>query len=324
MAGLSEETLSRYIVGAYAASPCTDGWKPDLESQLWEGLRAEGFVAGLELPFSGALHAYDPEWLVKSLPPEWSVVFTLIPGTMERLSRDAEFGLASSSEAGRRRALEFAAAARSAVAELHDRLGRCAVIAVEIQSAPRPSAGAEPSAEAFARSLDELRGWDWEGAVLSIEHCDAFVPGQAPAKGFLTVAAEITALRASGGNTPVGIAINWGRSAIEARDPEVPALHLRQARLAGALNGLIFSGATVEDPLYGNWADKHATFAEAKDDAHRLLTPARARDCLAVVKDVPLAFLGFKVQTLPKTLTVAERLAELRRTARILDEARAV
>ena len=310
-------------MGAYAASPCTDGWKPDLESEFWLALHAESFVSGLELPFSGALHAHDPEWLLRVLPTDWSVVLTLIPGTMERLARDAEFGLASSSEPGRRRALEFTAAAREAVALMHGRLGRRAVIAVEIHSAPRPSAGAEPSADAFRRSLDELRGWDWEGAVLSVEHCDAFVPGQAPAKGFLTLSAEITAIRASQGSAPVGAAINWGRSAIEARDPGVPELHVSQAQQAGVLNGLMFSGATVDDPLYGDWADKHAPFAASANDAQKLLTSSRAKACLTAVANAPLAFLGFKVQTLPKELTVAQRVAELRRTARILDEARA-
>lgn len=314
-----EESL-RYIVGAYAASPCTDGWKPELESEFFSALHAAGFVAGLELPFTGVVHAHDPEWLFRALPADWSVVLTLIPGTMERLARDPEFGLASSVEDGRRRAMAFASSARDAVFLLNDRLGRRAVTAVEIHSAPRPAVGVEPSAVAFHRSIDELRRWDWQGAVLSVEHCDAFVPGQPPAKGFLSLSAEITAIRASGGPTPIGVAINWGRSAIEARDPEMPALHLEQARAAGVLNGLIFSGATVGDSLYGDWADKHAPFAVSERDPHRLLTARRTRACLAVVKDAPLAFLGFKIQTLPKELAVADRVAELRRSAQILDK----
>jgi hypothetical protein len=306
-------------VGAYAASPCTDGWSPELESEFFAALRAEGFVAGLELPFAGAVHAHDPEWLFRSVPADWSVVLTLIPGTMERLARDPEFGLASSAEPGRRRAMEFAAAAREAVRVLNERLGRRAVIAVEIHSAPRPAAGVEPSAVAFHRSIDELRRWDWQGAVLSVEHCDAFVPGQPPAKGFLPLSAEITAIRSSGGSTPIGIAINWGRSAIEARDPEVPALHIEQARHAGVLNGLMFSGATLDDTLYGHWADKHAPFAVSDRDAHRMLTAKRVHACLAAAQGASLAFLGFKIQTLPKDLSVADRVAELRRSAQILD-----
>jgi len=316
--------MGRYVVGAYAASPCTDGWKPALESELFDGLAAAGFVGGLELPFSGAIHGHDPDWLLRSIRPEWSIVLTCIPGTMERLSRDPEFGLASSSEAGRRRALDFAAAARDGVQQLEEGLGRRAVVAVEVHSAPRTVASAEPLSDAFRRSLDELRGWDWRGAVLSVEHCDAFVPGQDPSKGFLGLGAEIEAILASRGATPIGVAVNWGRSAIEARDAGVPELHLRQARQRGVLNGLIFSGATVGDPLYGDWADRHAPFSASPADAEqRLLTAARARGCLEAVKGLPLAFLGFKVQTLPKSLTVAERVAELQRTARLLDQAAA-
>jgi hypothetical protein len=309
--------MGRYFVGAYAASPCTDRWQPALESELFDGLAAAGFVSGLELPFSGSLHR-DVDWLMRSIRPDWSIVLTCIPGTMERLAQDAEFGLASSSEAGRRRALDFAAAARNSVEQLEQGLGRRAVVAVEIHSAPRPAPSAEPLSDAFRRSLDELRGWDWRGAALSVEHCDAFVPGQAPSKGFLAIGSEIDAILASRGATPIGLAVNWGRSAIEARDPGVPELHVRQARLRGVLNGLIFSGATIGDPLYGDWADRHAPFAASAADEARLLTAARAKACLDAAQG-PLAFLGFKIQTLPKTLTVAERLAELKRTADLLD-----
>jgi hypothetical protein len=312
--------MARYVVGAYAASPCTDGWNPELESRFFAALDEAGFVSGLELPFAGKIHAHDPEWLIRNIRRDWSIVLTAIPGTMGKLGADPEFGLASSSDAGRGRALDFAASSREAVVRLNEGLGRRAVIAVEIHSAPRPSSGVEPTAEAFRRSLDELRGWDWQGAVLSIEHCDRFVPGQTPEKGFLALASEIVALRASAGVTPVGVAINWGRSAIEARSAEVPLLHIQQAREQGVLNGLIFSGAASADPLYGDWADRHVPFGSERD-AHRLLTPARARACLAAVKGLPLAFLGFKIQTLPKELGVPERVDVLRRTAQILDEA---
>src|SRR5262245_54721227 len=120
--------MSRYVVGAYAASPCTEAWNAALESELFDGLDRAGFVGGLELPFSGAVHAHDADWLTRSVRPDWSIVLTCIPGTMERLSRDPEFGLASSSDDGRRRALEFHRAAREAVEALERGLGRRVVI----------------------------------------------------------------------------------------------------------------------------------------------------------------------------------------------------
>jgi hypothetical protein len=278
-------------------------------------------VSGLELPFTGALHAQDPEWLLSNLRPAWSIVLTLIPGTMDRLGTDPTFGLASSVDSGRERAVQFVASAREAVKTLNARGGRARVVAVEIHSAPRPAPGVEPSADAFRRSLDTLRSWDWEGAALSVEHCDAHVAGQKPAKGFLSLADEIAAIRRSRGATPVGLAVNWGRSAIEGRSADTPRQHVEQARAAGVLNGLMFSGATVGDALYADWADMHAPFARNEQDKARLLTPARAAECRAAAKGAALAFAGFKIQTLPKDLSVPERVAELRRSARILDAA---
>lgn len=311
--------MARYIVGAYAASPCKDGWDPDLEARYFDALDEAGIASGLELPFVGALHAHDPDWLIRNIRPHWSLVLTQIPGTMGRLGKDAEFGLASSSEEGRVRALAFSAAARDAVDRLHQGLGRRAVVAVEIHSAPRPAANAEPMADAFRRSLDTLRGWDWQGAVLAIEHCDRFVPGQRPEKGFLGIDSEIAAIHGSHGRTPVGISVNWARSAIEARDTGVPLLHLKQACDERVLNGLIFSGVATKDPAYGDWTDTHAPLAVSEGEGGLLLTPARVRECLAAVQGATLAFLGFKIQPMPKDLTVPQRIEVLRRTAQILD-----
>src|SRR5437899_3094981 len=83
------------------------GWIPDLESRFFGALDEAGFVSGLELPFTGTLHPHDPAWLIRNIRRDWSVVLTAIPGTMGRLGADAEFGLASSSAAGRSRALDF-------------------------------------------------------------------------------------------------------------------------------------------------------------------------------------------------------------------------
>jgi hypothetical protein len=313
--------MARYIVGAYAASPCTDGWNADLESRFFSALEQAGFVGGLELPFTGAVHPHDPDWLLRNVRRDWSIVLTTIPGTMGQLAKDPEFGLASSSDPGRAQAVGFLSSAREAVQRLNEALGRPAVLAVEIHSAPRPAAGVEPQSDALRRSLDEVRDWDWGGAVLSVEHCDAHIAGQPPEKGFLDLDAEIAAIRASAGDTAVGVAVNWGRSAIEARDPQAPRRHLQRARDQGVLNGLIFSGAAMGDALYGDWADRHAPFAAGEDDRHRLLTAARARECLGAVEGMTLRFLGFKIQPLPKELSIPERVGVLRRAAEILDQA---
>ncbi len=310
----------RYLIGAYAALPSTGVGNAALEASLLRALGEAGFVGGLEAPYSGP-RPHDPDWLVRQVRPGWSCVLTCIPGTMAKLAANPAFGLASSDPEGRRLAIEFHAAARDAVGHLHRALGRVAVTTVELHSAPRPTGGVWPTREALRLSLDELRSWDWEGAALAVEHCDRAVAGRTPAKGFLSLEEEIAALTESRGRTSAGVAINWGRSAIDERDADGPRRHVLRAREAGLLRGLVFSGAAVADELYGDWEDSHAPFATESSDSRWLLTPARARACLAAAGVTSLEFLGLKIQPLPTTLGVAERVAVLARAARILDEA---
>jgi hypothetical protein len=247
---------------------------PDLslEPAYYEGLRALPFITGLEIPFYGKPIGDG------LLDPRWNNVLTCIPGVMLELAQNPAFGLASGDEAGRQAALAFTERARQAVHGLNRHFGRAVVRAVEIHS-----------------------------ARLSVEHCR--VPGHAPAKSFLALGEEIAALRQSQGATPAGILINWGRSAIEGRDAAGPYAHLK---LAGdLLDGLMFSGATSADPLYGAWADSHAPFA--RECPNSLLTEDRAKECLKILP--PQSFVGFKMQALPATLTVEERIEFIRRCA---------
>ena len=308
-------TAGRYIVGAYAASPGGDA-----EGEYFAALREADFIEGLELQFTGVLHG-DEEWLLRNLRPDWSYVLTTIGGTMLRLGRDPEFGLASESAVGRQRALDYLGKARQAAARLNAHFGRRNVRAVEIHSAPRGESAAGVSAEALRRSLDELRSWDWDGAELVIEHCDALTTGHPPDKGFLPLEAEIQAVRASAGAVPVGIGVNWGRSAIEARDAGAPARQVALLREEKLLSGVIFSGVTVGDAHFADWADRHAPFAEAPDHGQRLLNAARLAECLAAIGGAPLGFLGLKIAMVPGELSPAARVSELRRCAGMLDAA---
>ena len=58
------------------------------------------------------------------------------------------------------------------------------VVAVEIQSAPRGIATPAPDPGALQETLAVAANWDWCGASLAIEHCDAFRAGRPHAKGF--------------------------------------------------------------------------------------------------------------------------------------------
>jgi hypothetical protein len=292
-------------VGAYAASASLD---EEAETALYAGLAGMG-VAGLEQPFFGTLHRRDEGWLVGQIRPDWTLVVTALPGEMDRLDADKHFGLASADPDGRERAVDFLEAARLSVLKLHRALGRRAVRAVMVHSAPRlGGSGAKSSLEAFADSLTELRGRDWQGAGLLVEHCDAAVPGRTPDKGFLRIEDDVMAVKLSSGATPAAVAINWGRSALETRTAEGPLAHIGRAVQAELLGGLFFSGISPNHPEYGSWRDSHVPFATSCPGS--LLTPAYAKAALAAAPSCPI--VGLKLQTKPASLTVPERLAVIR------------
>ncbi len=296
----------KLTVGAYAAFPSLhQGPQPELDSQFMDGLRSFPEIGGLEIPFFG--ETPDHLSLLKSEDSKWSHVLTLIPGVMNHLKKDALFGLASKDDHGRLRALDFYREAHQALIETNNRLGRRAFSLVEVHSAPQlgKQGVVSSSTEALIRSLDTLRELDWQGAELAIEHCDAFIPNQVPSKGFLPLDREIDAIQGSSGRTPCGILINWGRSAIEGRSAQTPLDHLLKVKKTGLLRGLIFSGATPTNPLYGDWVDSHAPF----DAENSLLTAETARLAVKTAGGIQgLRVYGLKMQTLPATMTVPERL----------------
>lgn len=317
-----------YLCAAYNAAPVTQPWDGAVEAAYYRMLKGLPRIGLLELPLhaTGELHAQAQDWMLEQLHPGWDFVLTLIPGTLQCVQKSPVFGLASTDEAGRAAALRLADHAREAVWRVNARFGRKAVRWVELHSAPRQGTpGIAGSAEALAASLRELQRWDWDGAGLAIEHCDRYVAGQRPEKGFLTLEQEMEAIRHAGQAVPLGIVINWGRSAIEARDPEAPLRHIRTARAAGLLRGITFSGCTAHDAYYGEWLDQHAPFAPfpgaAGGCANSLLTVERAAACLREASAATLDFVGFKVQPLPAILTVEQRMAMLAHTMAALDRA---
>ncbi len=308
----------KFFVSSYALASSGEPWDRAGEAALFEGL-ARLDIAGLELPYYGTLHRRDDGWLIERLDPRWRFMVTLLPGTMERLAQDPRFGLASADEAGRARALGFAAQAARTLAHLRDYLGRPAIAAVVVHSAPRLGGGAAASPAAFADSLSKLRALDWSGAELLVEHCDAFVPAHPPEKGFLRIEDECAALALSSGSTRARALINWGRSAIEARDAEGAPAHLRPAREAGLLAGIFFSGATASHPDYGVWKDSHAPFEKSCPES--LLSRAAAKKALVAAGDAD--YIGLKIQPLPASLGVERRLALLRENLEELSAAAA-
>ncbi len=298
----------QFIVGAYAASPCIDGWSATLESEFYKTFRNDPRILGIEYPFYGKIHRHDPNWVWQNLNPEWEIILTCIPGTMDRLRQDPLFGLASNEMDSRLNALEFAHEAHKSVNKFKEKGYK--VRAVQFQSAPRQINGTEASKKNFENSLAHILKWDWGHTRVLIEHCDAWKENQKPTKGFLKLSDEIEALKlvSNADSKSIGITINWGRSAIEARSAQGPHEHILVSKKEGVLSGLMFSGAVAEDPLYGQWLDTHAPIAELENlfkTKNSLLNKQEIKKCLQLAGE--LNFVGFKMQPLPKTVSIEER-----------------
>lgn len=304
----------KYYVGAYASSPCSHGWNAALESEFYTALKNDKRVKGLEHPFLGQLHAEDDDWFLANIDPAWQYVFTCIPGIMTALGQNPTFGLASQDESGREQALAFMQKAREAVIQLNTYCGKPVVKAIQIQTAPNQTQAAA-SVAALKRSLTTLQSWDWQGTQIIIEHCDTLVEGQVPAKGFLTLAQEIEAVTEVNAalQCNMGITINWGRSVIEARHPDGALAHIEQARKAGVLSGLMFSGASGADTQYGSWKDTHQPNAKQSVSSvgaeGSLMTAARMHQCLHAADYQHLPVMGIKLGIRPKEASLDERLA---------------
>jgi hypothetical protein len=322
------------LLSCYAAAPALDGWHPEQEAAFLSAAAALPHVSGLEIPLytTGKLHKYDGDWFlqqVRHLPDHLTYVVTTIPDTMDQLGRSAAFGLASAVPAGREAALARAAAASEAVRTLNNALGRKAVRAVHLYSAPRPSTrengtfpDTEAAVKALADSLKQLAEYDWDDARPVLEHCDAATNHHPPVKGFLPFDHEIAAVLTAG--TGAGIAVNWARSVIEGRDTGTPDRHVKMALQAGLLAGVVLSGCSSRPTAFGGaWDDAHLPPAPLEPAS--LLTAQGVRSIAATLDGastgkVPSAYRGLKVSA-PQGAGVVQRLSILARSINEVREA---
>ncbi|MER5280270.1 DUF4862 family protein [Streptomyces sp. NPDC002809] len=295
------------LVGAYAALPTL---RADQE-HFYEGLADRKIADGLEIPYRDGL-GEDVPWLAAQLRGRFTrSVLTLIPGTMARVGAWDAFGLASADPDGRQAALGFLREARAAVEELNQLTGEQSVSVLHIHTAPSTTA----VAEMFARSLDEITAsgpaaGTWSTRLV-LEHCDAYAPTVPGEKRFLALEDEIPLAREGG----IGIAVNWGRSAIEAQDPGRPLAQITRLASEGLLEGIMFSGAGPDANEYGGpWADAHLPLTE--DEPASLMDADEVRRCLRAAEGA-LSYAGAKIQV-PGAATVDERLAMVGRVMRLL------
>jgi len=296
------------LLGAYAMAPTDAG-----EAAAFYRALAQAPIGGLEIPVPGADADSGPvAEIAQRLQPGWKVMLTAIPVVMGRLATDPAYGLASADDASRAHALADVARAVSLAHRLAELAGQKRVAAIEMHSAPGPEDG---NADALARSLETIAGWDLAGAQIVIEHCDALVAGQNASKGFLTLADEIAAIRAIGSPAALGIGINWGRSAIEGRDAHTPVAHVAAASQAGLLRAVVLSGASDRDTSWGEaWGDAHIPSRGA--DAALVASDGSLLDDRAIAETLKAAgadaLLAVKVSVRPRDVTVNRRIAVAR------------
>ncbi len=313
----------RFLLGAYAAFPGDSDFSgsPD-ECGFYQRLRGIDRIDGLEIPFKGTLHPKGLSFLADQLKPGWKITATLIPGQMAEMEKDLHYGLASLNDKSRARAVEHAITAWRELQSIKKSRPDVEISALQIHTGPR---GEQASPQAFSKSLSHLCEDTALRARLQIEHCDAWTKKQPVSKGFLSVDDEINQCK----KHEIGILINWGRSRIEGQSDETPNSHLREANAGGVLRGLIFSGASLGQELYGNtFRDSHAPFLEgfprARGDAHRglALTKALATQALREArKSRNSVLIGLKMQPLPKSLGIQERISFINKNLEILAEA---
>ncbi len=316
-----------------------DGGQADFQRQV----RDLPFVSGLELPYSrmGLLKNSSGLDAHEQLGFGWKLVVTFLPAQMEHMELDPSFGLASSNENSRRAAVLEVQRLMSELKVLLTQRPDVELLGISLPTGPRvlyATKGAvvenEPvdsSARALRESLVELRALELFKKI-NLEHCDAKTGVGPIAKGFLSIEDEIAAARDFG----LGLVINWGRSAIEGHSAKTPEEHLQkiasEAKIQSQpslVRGLILSGAAIQHPLYGEWLDTHAPIREAfglpgfeiqdedlGGDPRLLLSLSEARACWDLVTQSAgqtRAFVGVKVQPLPRSLSVEERLKFLKR-----------
>ncbi|CAA0089971.1 putative protein YiaX1 [Zhongshania aliphaticivorans] len=308
--------MAKYIVGAYATVPQSDKWDAQLQAEYLDGIKDLDNIGGVEHAFAGSLHPEDDDWFLANINPEWDFVFTGVPGIMGNIAANPKFGIASDDASGREAALAFYEKMRLAVHKLNTFVNRQAVTHVQLQTSPNQAVAAS-SAASLTMSLTEMQSWDWGGATLVIEHCDTFVAGQKPSKGFLSIEDELAVIASLNKEFAcnIGIAINWGRSALETRSIDGPLEHIKLAVESDLLRGLMFSGVSDEASPYGVWEDTHMPpvlpYVDGRDvySAEKsLLTEDQISRCLQVVDWSQLQYLGLKIGVCPKTLSAAERV----------------
>jgi hypothetical protein len=301
------DNFSDFFIGAYATSPTLSNWDSQKEIEYIGTIKKElNPIRGLELPFWGNdIHEHDSELFLKLLDKNWEYVLTCLPGNMKALENNKFFGLASDNEQGRLEAVKFYKKASEVVRKINNYFKSKKVINIAIATSPSLKYdGVLSSSQSLKKSLIEISKFDWDGAKLNIEHCDS---GRVknPVKGFLDIDEEIEAILEVNRtyNLNIGITINWARSVIEYKDTNGALKHIKKAKENNLLKGLIFSGTSDKESLYGKWSDLHLPIAKEANikyfESTSLLNKINIKNSLISSEYKQLDYLGIKVLAMP-------------------------
>ena len=252
----------KLIIAGYTAAPADK----QLAGQYYGQLVQEKQADGLEFAWTGPQTADTLADTLALMPKDWVITLTDISATWKATAANPKFGLASPDADGRAAAIALLTETAATIRAINDRAGRKMVAGLEIHSAPGfDNRVLMPEVGPFERSLGEAAKISWDGCSVLVEHCDAFVEGQKPAKGFLKLDEEIRALSGIAGS-PIGLSLNWGRSMIELRDPDRVLDHASAAARSGLLRAYTFSGTADANNVFGDaFLDSHLAFAPDGD-----------------------------------------------------------
>lgn len=300
-----------FVVGGYTAM---EGIPENELADFFRALYQFDKVNGFEMPYVGPEGMAEFPYMHYALSSGARNALTAVPGVMPLLGSNPEFGLASKDRTGRARAVAFVKGMHQRYEVLKARYDGPVVAAIELQSAPRVAAGGDDEGAQWLRdSLGEISEWDWDDAVILLEHCDADTGQGEPAKGFLAFERELDVVKQlQGAPTKVLMSINWGRSYIETKDVAGPVAHVTAAREAGVLGGIMFSGAPTADGAFGPaYSDTHPPLN--MDEPTSALTIQAIKDTMAAAGNTYLELLGVKVSVRPSTMSWRERVAQIKR-----------
>jgi len=314
---LQGRSTMSFIVGAYASAPSLFLNDRTQEKIFYELLKERvKNIKGLEIPFNGeVIHIFGNDFLIKLLEDDWLNVITAVPASFNNLKINKHFGLASDDQEGRDLALSCHRKLNDTVKEINDKKGNPCISHVQLCSSPSfPFENVSSSEQTLISSLEEIMSWDWDGACLTLEHCDSHSVDGTYQKGFMSIESELRIIDYFS-DSLLGMVLNWGRSVLEGKSPNTILNHIDLCQQKDCLKGFIFSGTSEEDPMYGSWEDQHMPFFRKTSNLNglenSLLTEENTSLTLEKLNEQALSYIGFKLQLLPQEKVSLEERVEI-------------